>query len=146
MTPTIPIPTDHVYKFYALCGLSIAISSLIALIYLIDRYNERIEKNYLQWEILNRMDNLSQEDEVRKSVLKAKLDVDRLDRSAIPWALGSIGGVGGAMMLLGFIPWHKTLQRNQDKLLELQIKKIEREILALDRELEQPHTTSAPPV
>ncbi|HEX9869591.1 MAG TPA: hypothetical protein VGC99_13545 [Candidatus Tectomicrobia bacterium] len=135
MTPTIPIPTDHVYKFHALCGLAILISSMIGLVYLHDRFNERIGKNYLKWEILNRKANLSQEEEVTKAVLDMRLKLDRADRKLMPKALGAIAGIGVVMMVFGFMLWHKKVQPKQDKLLELQIKKIEREILALDKEL-----------
>ena len=38
-------------------------------------------------------------------------------------------------MAAGFIPWHTKVQPNHDKLLKLQIKKLKREILVLDKEL-----------
>ena len=62
MTPTIPIPTDHVYKFHALCGLAILVSALISFVYVYERYKERRENQSLELDILNRKENPSQEE------------------------------------------------------------------------------------
>jgi len=135
MTPNIPIPTDHVYKFHALCGLAFLISSLVVLVYSHDRFNERIVKNTLELAILKSRDNLSQEEELKKQLLSRILEVNHSDRKFIPKALGVFAGMGILMMGYGFIVWHTKVQPNQDRLLELQIKKLEREILGLDQEL-----------
>jgi hypothetical protein len=136
MTPTIPIPTDSIYKFYALCGLAFVISSLLGAVYINDRGNERAAKYYVEFEVLNRKDNLSQEEEITKDVLNQQLQIGQSNRKLFMRGLGVMLGIGVLGIAAGFIPWHIKVQPNQDKLLELQIKKIEREILALDKELE----------
>jgi hypothetical protein len=135
MTPTIPIPTDHVYKFHALCGLAFLISSTIGAVYFTEYFNERIGKNYLKWEILNKKGNPSQEEESEKDLLAKSLKVDQSNRKFVPRALSVPAGIGALMMIYGFTAWHRRVQPNQDKLIELQIQKLEREILVLDQEL-----------
>jgi hypothetical protein len=146
MTPTIPIPTDHIYKFYALCGLAIFIASTLGAVYVSERAYERRTNSDLELEILNKKPNLSPEEEAKKVLLTEKSKIYESTDNLVGYALGGSAAVGLFVMGVGFVQWQKKVQPNQDKLLALQIKKMEREILALDKELAQTHTPPAPPV
>ena len=41
MTPGFSIPTDNIYKFYALLGLALIISSMLAFVYVYDSSRAR---------------------------------------------------------------------------------------------------------
>lgn len=48
MEPSIPIPTDNVYKFLCLFGLTVFISSMLGSVYLVGKFNDLGSKNILE--------------------------------------------------------------------------------------------------
>ncbi len=132
MESTVPIATDNIYKFYALFGLSIFISSLLTLAYIHIHFNEIIPKEYIEVETLKVKADLSQEEKIRKDVLERKTNIDVSDKNTFAKILGGFGGLGVLLMIFGFSRWQKRIQPRQDMLLDLQIEKIKREISALN--------------
>jgi TM2 domain-containing membrane protein YozV len=138
MEPSIPIPTDNVYKFHALFGLVFFISLMLASVYVHNYYNKRIYNAYLELETLKAKNNLTSEENIKKSLLEGRMREDKADFKfffSIVLFFGIF--VGFVMMIIGFVGWHIKVQPLQDKLLDLQIKKIEREITVLDKQLQR---------
>jgi hypothetical protein len=144
MEPSIPIPTDNIYKFYALCGLAIFVSSILASAYVFTSYLERIASTSIELEMLKTKNDLSSEEAVKKSALEGRLVLDQTLGESFFKLLSVACAVGLLGMIVGFSMWQIRIQPKQDQLLDLQAKKIEHEVRILARTLEQTSADPAP--
>ena len=72
MQPSIPIPTDNIYKFACLLGLAIFISAMLGSIYMVYKFDELTSKDLLELEALKAKDNLSLIESTQKVILEKK--------------------------------------------------------------------------
>jgi hypothetical protein len=133
MLSTVPISTDHIYKFFALFGLFLFISSGLSFVYLRFYSNELLYKEWIEFEMLKVKTDPSQEEETRRNILEHKIKVDRADKKTFSWVLGGIAVIGVFLMFGGFSAWAKKIQPMQDTLVNLQIEKLKAEIRNLNR-------------
>lgn len=75
MESKIPLPTDNIYKFYALFSLLLLIFSLGAGLYVQQSANEQVIAILPELEVLKEAKELSAKDEVTKQILERKLEV-----------------------------------------------------------------------
>jgi hypothetical protein len=80
MEPNIPIPTDNIYKFACLFGLTVFISSMLGSIYVTTRFNELSSKNILELAELRAKENLSTVESTQMAILERHIEVNRSDR------------------------------------------------------------------
>ena len=133
MESRIPIATDNIYKFYALFGLFVFISSFVTFTYVYTYYYELSYKNAMELEVLNAKTDLSQEENIRKKILEARMKIDVSNKYAYTAILCAVGALGVLGIIYGFTQWHSKVQPKQDMLLDLQIEKLKHEINALNR-------------
>jgi len=144
MQPSIPIPTDNLYKFQALFGLAIIISAMVGLylayattnselIAISDRYYE-LEKEQLadQQEVVaigatvaSDARSMNAAEGVR-AVLEKRIEVAVRNRGAYTVFLFLVMLGGGLLAFFGFSAWAK-IQPLHDRLLQLQVLKAEKE-------------------
>jgi hypothetical protein len=133
MQSTVPIATDHIYKFYALFGLSLFISAGLTLAYLHVHFVNLLYQESVDLQVLEAKSDLSQEEKIRKDNLVAKIGHDKSLQLMHPKILGNIAGIGLILIVYGFYKWHVKIQPKHDMLVDLQIEKIKFEISTLNR-------------
>ena len=135
----IPLPTDNIYKFYALFGLLLFIFSVGATIALSKNTNENVYKLYVELESLKlpSIEEMATHKDaphptfVRKALLERLIEVAKSDKKTMEVLLAVVTFVGGLGVVYGFGKWHKDIQPIQDEMLELQLEKLRREVAAL---------------
>jgi len=128
MESQIPLPTDNIYKFYALFGLLLFVFSVGSDLYVLRSINEFAYQAIPEIEAVKQMANPSGVDVARRVVLEKHLEIAVADRKFFDKALGTIGGVALLLMYYGFRKWHKEVQPVQDEMAELQLKKLRHEV------------------
>lgn len=135
MQSKVPLPTDNIYKFYALFGLLLFLSCVYAFTSLYHSYNEKAFNRYIELEVLNSVNELTPVQIATKKVLEEQKGIDASDKQ---FFLGVIGGAITVSLLLmsyGFFRWHTKIQPQQDKTIEQQIEKTDLEIKALNKQI-----------
>jgi hypothetical protein len=136
MESPIPLPTDNIYKFYALFGLSLFIFCAGASIYNARTANETIFQAAVENAAIT--DTNSPEAVVKKQVWEKRSEIAVTDRKAFDKILRSFAITGLVMMFGGFLLWQFITQPVQDEIAKLQRDKLRLEI----EQLRKPVTTS----
>lgn len=124
----IPLPTDNIYKFYALFGLALFIFSLGAGIYETHATNELVFQTVVEQEALKQIQNPSPVDEARKLILQKRYDIGVTDSKVIRVLLIALAVGSFYLMIYGFWKWHKKVQPVQNEIAELQRDKLRLEV------------------
>jgi hypothetical protein len=140
MEPSIPVPTDNIYKFIGLFGLVVFISSMLAVVYLTSKNNEVVFKGIEELRNLQMKEKLTLEESNRKYVLEGILQNNTTSTIIYLIILASFLLFGFILSIFGIYYWFKKVQPKQDELLNLQIEKMRREIQVLDKQLEKKDT------
>lgn len=131
MTPKLPVPTDNIYKFLTLFGLTLIALSLTLAVLNVNFANEEI------WRKANAYFDLQAEVGPSKAEREKLIlnDIDRLntDREVGKWFLSGIFIIGFCMSIFGFYKWIRKVQPAHDELLELEREKLRLEIQALKK-------------
>ena len=131
MESRIPLPTDNIYKFYALFGLLLFIFSFGSLLYLNRTTNELVFQAIIENESLKHIANPSPVEKAREQVLQKRVELAIADKNFSMHALAVITLVALASMAIGFWKWHRDVQPVQDEIAELQLKKLRHEVSQL---------------
>lgn len=126
MNSNIPLPTDNIYKFYALFGLLLVISSILATIYVSNQIFSSGLNLVKQYEEIKQL--TPEETPLTISLIENQLKNLGANKNTQLQILGGIIGLGLALMIYGFWHWHHKIQPKHDKLLDLQIQKLEKEL------------------
>jgi hypothetical protein len=128
MESRIPLPTDNIYKFYALFGLLLLIFGLSATIYTTKSTNEFMSAAIVDLEELKSIAAPTAREDARRQILQRQMEVAKSDKEFFKWGSGGVGGVGLALMIFGFGKWHKEIQPTLDEIAQLQLIKLRREV------------------
>lgn len=134
MESKIPLPTDNIYKFYALFGFVLMISSMAAFLYLHKTTNELIFEAVIAVEEVAAKDKPTSVDTKRKEMMEKRVAVAVEDRDVFNKILSAVLGVALCLMVYGFWQWQMEVQPKQDRLLDLQIQKAELDLKKPARE------------
>jgi hypothetical protein len=137
MTPSIPITTDNIYKFAALFGLVLVISTGFGMLYLLSINYEFAVKNFDEYELLMAKENLSQAEFIRKNAFDMQIKYRTLAVNGFMFFLTLLAVIGSIVSFWGSYHWLKKVQPKQDELINLQIEKTRREVQMLDKQLEK---------
>jgi site-specific recombinase len=131
MESKIPLPTDNIYKFYALFGLLLLITSIFATLYSNTATNEKLHSLVKEYtEISSQVANEDQKALVE--VIEKRIGNQISNKKFYTSSLGFIAGVAILLMFYGFKKWHKEIQPKQDEYFELQLKKLRAEVSKLE--------------
>lgn len=133
MQPRIPLPTDNIYKFYALFGMFLLLVSGTLFFVRHQHNNELAYERYILIETLKKNERRTAEEDIRFFVLQEAQKIAKNDKYFEVNVTLSVFFLGCILSFLGFYYWHTTIQPKQDKLLDLQIIKIKKELKALDK-------------
>ena len=124
----IPLPTDNIYKFYALFGLLLMVTAIAAIIYTYQTTNALVFNNTITLEELKLKEFPSAVDTKKQAILQRQIDIAIKDRDFFNAALGVFLAIAIWAMWYGFRTWHTVIQPKQDRLLDLQIQKAEQDL------------------
>lgn len=131
MENKIPIPTDNIFKFYALFGLLLFVFSVGSIIYVSHSTNELAFQAMIELPALKQIANPSPIDMAKQQALEKRLEVAEADKKFLNGASNVIAGIGVFLMLYGFWKWHKEVQPVQDETSKLQLEKLRYEVAQL---------------
>jgi hypothetical protein len=137
MLPSVPIAMDNIYKFAALFGLVVMISTIVAMLYLLKINYEFGISTIDELELLKVKENLTQAESIRKSAIEQILELRNFGTKSFMYVLDFFFIIGGLVCFWGFYCWFKKVQPKQDELFNLQIEKMKREIQVLEKQLEK---------
>lgn len=128
MESRIPLPTDNIFKFYALFGLLLLVFGIGATLYSNQSANDFIFQVGVEYETLNADPVRTPQQEARLQLIKGKLELNKDNKRFFQNALGLITGTGIFMMIYGFKKWHTEIQPIQDEISRLNLKKLQQEV------------------
>lgn len=128
MEGKIPLPTDNIYKFYALFGLLLLITCIGSFTYVYQTSTELLFEDIGTIATLAAKEDLSAEEINRKQLVQKRIDITVKNRETFNVVIGIATGLALSLLWFGFQKWHCELQPKLDRLLDLQIAKAEREL------------------
>lgn len=137
----IPLPTDNIYKFYALFGLLLFIFSFGLSVYVSKTTNKLLFQTLIDQETLKQLPNPSSVEKTKEQVLQRRIEIAVQDRNFDTRALGAVGGIAFCVMVYGFWKWHREVQPVQDKIAELQLEKLRLEVSQMKTACKPPATS-----
>lgn len=145
MQPSLPVPTDNIYKFSCLFGLVLIVSAVIAFASV---YSSSLERKIVYVQAVIALESKAERTKQEEENLKLNrllIDVTKQNENLANIAFGIIIAVGLCLSGSGAMQWHRTIQRRDDQLAELQIQKLQAEIAKIQSETTQPSTAEIPP-
>jgi hypothetical protein len=135
MAPSIPIPTDNIYKFCCLFGLALIISSVFSFVSIYNASLDRkVQLNDLIIELQAKAER-TPADESKLQVNKKLVEIVKSNESTGSTAAGLLGVFGLLLSGGGAYMWFTKIQLRDDKMAELQLAKLEAEVKKLQAEL-----------
>ncbi|MPW31260.1 hypothetical protein F9L16_20000 [Agarivorans sp. B2Z047] len=133
MQSRIPLPTDNIYKFYALFGLLLLISGMTLFLINYSGVQQRASDRFLELSVLEELKEPSVGQLAKIELLTIQAKVDKSNNAWYSKFIGAFIGISITLIVFGFWKWHTIIQPRQDKLLDKQIEKLELEIAALQK-------------
>ncbi|MDZ4333489.1 MAG: hypothetical protein U1A62_07470 [Pseudomonas sp.] len=121
MESRIPVPTDNIFKFYALFGLLLFVFACGALVYVNQSTNQLVFTSYVELEALKEKKSPSLSFEAKIAVLERSLEIGKANRTIHSIVLGAISGIGFWLSLYGFWQWHRRIQPVIDEMQKVQL-------------------------
>ena len=128
MTPTIPLPTDNIYKFVCLFGLALILAAVYGFVALYSSSLERVETYSKAVIELQANTPPTEVDADRLKLAKAMLSVTTQNRQAGTWGIAVTLSIGLAMGFLGGRAWYHRIQVRDDEVSKLQLEKLRLEV------------------
>lgn len=136
MTPSLPIPTDNIYKFACLFGLALIIVSIFSFV---STYTASLDRKVKYMEVIIPLEAKAERGKAEDELLtlnKKLIEVAQSNEKAATDAISAVLGVGIALSVFGAHKWHVKIQLRDDRLAQLQIEKLEVEISKLRAEIQ----------
>lgn len=140
MQSRIPLPTDNIYKFYALFGLLLFLACIYAFVNIYQTYNEKLFKRHVEIQTLQDVKSPSAAQIATKEVLEKQSEIDSSDKKTYLNFIGIFLSVAIGLMIFGFHQWHTKIQPLQDEAFKKNLEKTELEIRALKKQINQRFT------
>lgn len=135
MAPSIPIPTDNIYKFCCLFGLALIISSVFSFVSI---YNASLDRKVQLNDAVIELQTKAERTTAEESQLlfkKKLIEIARSNESTGYVAVAILMVLGGLGSWYGATNWYRKIQLRDDKMAELQLAKLEAEVKKLQAEL-----------
>lgn len=134
MESRIPLPTDSIYKFYALLGLLLFIFSAGSLLYVNKSTNSLLFEAIPRLTGLQEIEKPSAVEEATRGSLARQVELAINDKKALTLACQIFMIFGSCMMIYGFGKWHYEVQPRQDEMAKLELEKLRIEVERLKKE------------
>ncbi|RZI82162.1 MAG: hypothetical protein EOP38_16920 [Rubrivivax sp.] len=134
MTPTVPVPTDNIFKFACMFGLALIVSCIFAFV---STYTAALDRKVKYSEALIPLEAKTQRTKAEDDMLvmnKKLIEVTKSNEKFSNGAIALVFAFGSLLSWYGASKWHSVIQRRDDRLVELQLEKLEAEIAKLRTE------------
>jgi hypothetical protein len=128
MESRVPLPTDNIFKFYALFGLLLTIFAVGSVLYVNKSTNDLAFEIAVEYETLKVDPVRSVSQEARFQMLERKLEIAVKNKGTFMLCLSAMMTFGILMMAYGFWKWHTEIQPIQDEIARLSFKKLKQEV------------------
>ena len=136
MNPNIPLPTDNIFKFYAMFGLVIMLTTSIMIFVRNEEYNQRAFDRYTPMKLLEANENLEDHQTLELYLHEKKSEIDKSNKNfELSLYIFLFFLPGMISTIYGFYMWHTKIQPKQNMLIDLQLEKLEAEIKAAKRDI-----------
>ncbi|SFZ78008.1 hypothetical protein [Chitinimonas taiwanensis] len=138
MTPSVPIPTDNIYKFACLFGLALIVSGIFAFV---STYTASLDRKVKYSQVvleLQAKPTKTKAEERLISLNERLIEVTRKNENSANSTVGFVIGLGLVLSGFGATRWYVVIQRRDDRLAALQLEKLEAEIAKLRSETKPP--------
>jgi uncharacterized membrane protein YidH (DUF202 family) len=132
MLPTLPVPTDNIYKFTCLFGLALIVSAILSFV---STYTASLDRKIKYMEVVADLETKRERTKTEDGLLamnRKLVTVTRSNETFANSALGILLGIGILLSSFGALRWYQVIQRRDDKFAELQLRKLEMEIAKLE--------------
>lgn len=131
MENKIPIPTDNIFKFYALFGLLLFVFSAGSIIYVVHTTNELAFQAALEVTALKQIPNPTAVETAKIQILEKRLGIASADKDFYLLSIQAMFIGSLVLMFYGFFKWHNDIQPLQDEVAKLQLEKLRYEVKLL---------------
>lgn len=135
MDSRIPLPTDNIFKFYALFSLFLFVFACGLMTYTTKNFNERNLNYLIEIETLKSISDKTSVQELKLEAAERLYEISISDKKLYSIIIAillviSIIGIG-----YGFFQWHSKIQPLDDELLQLRLEKEKLELQALRKSM-----------
>jgi hypothetical protein len=134
MENKIPLPTDNIYKFYALFGLFLFIFSSGSVIYVAQSTNELLFALEIEYETLPEIENSNASEIAKRARVDKQVEIALGNKKFLLSSLGVLFSFAAGAMFFGFKKWHQDIQPIQDETARLQLEKLRLEVAILSKQ------------
>ena len=134
MQSKVPLPTDNIYKFYALFGLFILFLCMLAFVTTYNVHTGVAFQVHEELQVLNKVEKPSRSQIVRKEVLERKEEINTENKKSYMTVISKGFTIAIILITFGFIAWHYKVQPLQDELSKKHIEKLDLELSALRKQ------------
>ncbi len=128
MQSKVPLPTDNIFKFYALFGLILFIATAFMFVQNHQSYNDKAFDRYIELQAFASIESLTKEQEAKKYILESQKDIDASDKKLFLNIIAIFFIISVALMFYGFMNWHNKIQPLQDEISKRNLEKLNYEI------------------
>ena len=135
MTPSLPVPTDNIYKFMCLFGLTLIV---VAIFSYVSTYTASLDRKVKYIEVIIPLEakgDLSKTEEKTLELNKRLLEVTTSNQNNAENTTFWVFVIGSLISLYGGWQWRYKIQTRDDKLAQLQMEKLALEVQKLRTEI-----------
>ena len=132
MQPSVPIPTDNIYKFACLFGLALIVSAIFSFV---ASYSSSLDRKVRYMEIVISLEAKTEKSKTEEDLLamnRKLISVTKENEQAATVAISAVLVAGLLLSLYGATKWHQIVQKRDDQLAELQLRKLAAEVARLE--------------
>jgi hypothetical protein len=147
MESRVPVPTDNIFKFYAMFGLLLFIFCCGAMLYVTRASNDVVFATLPELEGLRQNSTPSKVEQMRIALLERKLEINKADKTTFKYMVGVLVLMSLCLLLHGFKKWQSEVQPIIDRMAKAQLDIAELQLEKLRRELgvNRPEPNAAQP-
>lgn len=128
MTPRLSVPTDNIFKFFALFGTVMLISSFLAMIFVNDNTNMRLMEWADELASFQSDEVVSSYEETRTVMIERLIEIEADNKEVFIIVLNALMVIGSSLASIGFLKWYKDIQPMEDEYKELLIAQMRRDL------------------
>lgn len=131
MNPSLPIPTDNIYKFACLFGLTLIVTSIFSFVAVYSSSLDKKMQYYQSVVMLEAKVPKSKEDGELLKLHNRMLEVTKGNEDVAYTFAAVVIFLGSIISFWGAGKWHSVIQLRDDRLANLQLEKLQAEVDAL---------------
>ena len=128
MESKIPLPTDNIYKFCALFGVLLFLTSIVSIVWVGNSTNETVYSLVKEYESIPGGEEEDKDETSLAKTIEALINAQVENRDIYNKGLGAAIGLSILLMFYGFREWHYKIQPKQNEYFDLQLQKLKQEV------------------